>query len=251
LALVRSRVLVLQTFAYGDTSKILRLYTLEFGLRSVIAKGAQRAKSRYGGLLEPFTEGDAQFYLKEGRELHTLGGFDLLRARQALGRDLAAFASASLLAELVLRFGTEEPQPELFAEVTGALDRLASAPPGRTSAVAISSLWRIISLLGYHPELESCVGCGSPFDPAEPTRFDVLAGGAACTTCRSGGRMVDPATRAQVAEMSRGGTGEVVLSDSSLHRALARAFLGAHLASEHPLRSLDLFLDTVGVQPLP
>lgn len=242
---------MLQAFPYGDTSKILRLHTLEFGLRSVIAKGAQRPKSRYGSVLEPFTEGDAHFYLKDGRDLHTLSAFDLLRARQALGRDLAAFASGSLLAELVLRFATEEPQPALFAEVTGALDRLAASPPGRTAAVAISSVWRIISLLGYHPELESCVGCGRPFDLGEPTRFDVDAGGAACSRCRPSGRVVDPATRAQVAEMSRGGTCEVELSDPSLHRALARAFLGAHLASEHPLRSLDLFLDAVAVRSLP
>lgn len=237
---------MLQTFAYGDTSKILRLYTLELGLRSVIAKGALRPKSRYGGVLEPFTEGDADFYLRDGRDLHTLGGFDLVRSRQALGRDLTAFSGASLLAELVLRYSTEEPHPALYHAATGALDRIAGVEPGRGTGVVLGAAWEIIALLGYHPELDVCVGCGRPFAEDESSRFDVEAGGAACTRCRPSGRVVDAATRRQVAAMSRGaGEESGPLSDPALQRALLRAFIGAHLSGDHPLRSLDLFLEQV------
>ena len=245
MGLVRSRALVLQAFAYGDTSKILRLYTLDFGLRSVIAKGAQRSRSRYGGLLEPFTEGDAEFYLKDGRDLHTLGGFDLLRSRQALGRDLTAFAGASLVAELVLRFSTEEPHTALYHSAVASLDRISGAAGDEAPAVVLGAAWEVIALLGYHPELEHCVGCGRAFGADEPSRFDVEAGGAACTACRPSGRVVDAETRRQVAGMSHGGIDHPPLSDPALHRALLRAFIGAHLAGEHPLRSLDLFLGQV------
>lgn len=245
MALVRSRALVLQAFAYGDTSKILRLYTLDFGLRSVIAKGALRAKSRYGGVLEPFTEGDADFYLRDGRDLHTLGGFDLVRSRQVLGRDLTAFAGASLVAELVLRYSTEEPHPALYHAAAGALDRIGAAEPGRGTAVVLGAAWQIIALLGFHPELDVCVGCGRPFGEEEASRFDLEAGGAACTGCRQSGRVVDAATRRQVASMSRGGAEPDRLTDPALQRALLRAFIGTHLSGDHPLRSLDLFLEQV------
>lgn len=245
MALVRSRALVLQAFAYGDTSKILRLYTLEFGLRSVIAKGALRAKSRYGGVLEPFTEGEADFYLRDGRDLHTLGGFDLIRSRQALGRDLTAFSGASLLSELVLRYSTEEPHPALYHAATQALDRIAAVEPGRGTAVVLGAAWEIIALLGYHPELDICVGCGRPLAEDEASRFDVEAGGAACTGCRPSGRVVDAATRRQVAAMSRGGAEPEAIPDAALHRALLRVFIGTHLSGDHPLRSLDLFLEQV------
>lgn len=243
MPLVRSRSLVLQAFAYGDSSKILRLYTLDLGLRSTIAKGAQRPRSRYGGLLEPFTEGDAHFYLKDGRDLHTLGGFDLIRSRQAIGRDLGAFAGASLIAELLLRFGTEEPHPELFAAATHTLDAIIDAPTGLTATTALSGVWELVALLGFQPELEHCVGCGRELERDEPTRFDVEAGGAACTRCRTAGRVVDAASRAEIAAMSGGLAPNSLPADASLHRALLRAFLGAHLAATHPLRSLDLFVD--------
>jgi DNA repair protein RecO (recombination protein O) len=257
VALVDTRALVLQGFAYGDTSRILRLYTLDYGARSVIAKGAQRPRSRFGGILEPFTEGDAHFFMKEGRDLHTLGGFDLVRSRQALGRDLAAFAGACVLAELLLRFGTEDPQPALYHAATGALDRIMVSDARAGAAVALAAVWQVIALLGYHPELEHCVMCGVSFGVDEPTRFDVDAGGTACLKCRPAGRVIDADSRRELSAMSSGQRGverhgdesrhpdPMSLSDPSLHRALLAAFVSSHLASDRPLRSLELFLDQV------
>ena len=242
MPLVSTRALVLQTFQYGETSKILRLYTLEHGLRSAIARGAQRPRSRYGGVLEPFTEGQATLFLKDGRDLHTLSGFDLLRSRQQLGRDLQAFAGASLAAELVLRFGTEEPSPQLFEALTRALDRLGSAPRESVAAEALAAVWLIVSLLGYQPEMEACVRCGRVLEGGEPSRFDVEAGGVACADCRPAGRSVPASVRDAIARMCSGSVAPVPPTDLDLHRALLRVFLAAHLFQEHPLRSLDLFL---------
>ncbi|NIR44131.1 MAG: DNA repair protein RecO, partial [Gemmatimonadetes bacterium] len=97
MALVSTPATILKTYEYSETSKILRLLTRDHGLCSVIAKGARRPRSRFGGLLEPFSDGVATFYVKEGRELHTLSGFELRRERQALGRELVRYAGAGLL----------------------------------------------------------------------------------------------------------------------------------------------------------
>jgi DNA repair protein RecO (recombination protein O) len=243
VALVRERALILQVFPYSDTSKILKLLCEAHGVRTVIAKGAMRPRGRFGGVLEPFTEGEAQFWLKEGREMHTLGGFDLLRSRQSLGRDLVAFSGASLLAELALRFGTDEGQPELFALLIRQLDRLAEAKGDEAAGIALSGAWQLVSLLGYEPRMDVCVGCGREVSADESTRFDVLAGGVACTRCRPEGRLVDARTRGEVAAMCAGEAPLEPTSDWRLHRALLRAFVGTHLSQEHPLRSLDLFID--------
>lgn len=242
MALVSTRSLVLQAFPYSETSKILRLFTREHGLRSVIAKGAQRPRSRLGGLLEPFTEGVAHFYLREGRDLHTLGGWDLVRSRQALGRDLVGFSGASLVAELVLRYATEEPHEALYATVSASLDALGEAPAERKERVALASVWAVVSLLGFAPQTEMCVGCGLPFGVEEATRFDVEGGGTACQECRRAGRLLDPASRRELAGMLAGEPPEHDLACPGAHRALLRGYLNAQLARERPLRSLELFL---------
>ena len=238
---------MLQAFPYSETSKVLRLYTLEHGLRSVIARGALRPRSRYGGVLEPFTEGTAAFYLKEGRDLHTLSGFDLLRSRQALGRSLGAFAGASLQAELVMRTATEVPHPALFHTLVDAWDALAAAgDEGRALVAALTGTWRLVALEGFEPEAAACVACGRALADDEPVRFDAAAGGAVCTGCRRVGRILDPVSRAELRAMVEGDP-PAALARVGTHRALLRAFLEAQLGEERPLRSLELFLDRVAV----
>ncbi|MBV9109132.1 MAG: DNA repair protein RecO [Gemmatimonadetes bacterium] len=243
MALVTTRALVLQAFPYSETSKILRLYTWDLGLVSVIAKGALRPKSKYGGVLEPFTEGTATFYHRHGRDLHTLSGFDLIRSRQALGRSLSAFAGASLLAELVLHAETEdEAHPEIFEALVTAFDALAAADGDEALRVALTGAWTIVSLLGFEPQTEHCVVCERPLVPAEPVRFDTTAGGVACTRCRPAGRIVPAASRAELHAMVRGRTPSA-LESPGLHRALLRVFLETHVRQERAFRSLELFLD--------
>ncbi|MDB4952017.1 MAG: repair protein recO [Gemmatimonadetes bacterium] len=243
MPLVSTRALVLQTFPYSETSKILRLFTWEHGLRSVIAKGALRPRSRFGGVLEPFTEGTAQIYLKEGRELQTLSGFDLLRSRQALGRSLAAFAGASLMAEVAIRTGTEDPQPALYAELAAGWDSIAAAADeAAAEAAVLGGAWRIVSLVGFEPQTDACVVCGRDAAPDKPVRFDAEAGGVACTSCRPVGRLIDPQSRAELRRMIRGLPLNAPLGRPGLHRALLRTFLEMQLAHGKPFRSLELFM---------
>lgn len=247
MALVSTRALVLQSFPYSETSKILRLLTREHGVRAVLAKGALRPRSRFGGVLEPFTEGTASFYLKEGRDLHTLSGFDLLRSRQVLGRSLAGFAGASLLAELVLRMATEEAQPEVYEALSDAWEAIAAAGAGGEAETAVfGGAWRIVSLLGFEPQTDECVLCGRELAPEEPARFDAAAGGVACRRCRPVGRILNPVPRAELRQLVREGALEAPTAHPGPHRALLRGFLEAQLAHDRPLRSLELFLGIPG-----
>lgn len=241
MPLVAARSIVLQAFRYSDTSKVLRLYTAEHGLRSAMAKGALRPRNRFGGLLEPFTEGTAHLYLREGRDLHTLGGFDLLVSRQALGRNLTGFAGGCLLAEMLLRHGTEEPNLPLFSLLANGLDEIVRASDAAKLSAVLGAAWRMVGLLGYAPELETCVTCGETPAPQEPARFDAEGGGIACARCRPAGRVLDACTRAELRQLAMTAP-HAELVNGAMHRALLRAFLAAHIARDRPLRSLDLLL---------
>jgi DNA repair protein RecO (recombination protein O) len=242
VALATSASIILQGFPYGDTSRILRLLTREYGLRSVIAKGALRPRSRYGGILEPFTEGEARFYLKDDRDLHTLGGFELTRSRQALGRHFQAFVAASLLAELALRFGTEEPHPQLFEVLSAGLDALLDPDADRRDVAAVGSPWLMVSLLGYMPEMATCVRCGHSLEAEEPCRLDAESGGVVCLECRPSGRVLDPQVRAEVAAILERSP-PARLEKPATHRALLGSYLSRQIVPQAPLRSLDLYLD--------
>ncbi len=250
MALATTRALVLQSFPYSETSKVLRLYTLEHGLRSVMAKGALRPKSRYGGVLEPFTEGTATFYLREGRDLHTLSGFDLVRSRQRLGRSLVGFAGASLLAEVTIRTGTEDPHPALYSTLAQAWDAVAEAGgPAQALAASLAGAWSVVVLLGFEPQAGACVHCGRDLADDEPVRFDASAGGVACTRCRPAGRVLDPGSRAELRRMLAGEIPDGGVARPRTQGALLKAFLEAQLAQDRPFRALELFLESAATVP--
>lgn len=235
MPIVTVRSIVLKTYPYSDTSKILRLMTLERGPRSAIAKGARRPKSRFGGLIEPFAEGWATLYLKENRELHTLSDFDLICERQALGADLPRFAGGSVLCELVMRLAPEHRDDRLFRALRGGLDALADADAGRAQAVALRQIWRLVTTLGFAPELSRCVGCGRPVQD-EPVRFDHSAGGLRCGACGPEGIPLEPHELGVLRELARGdGLPEAV---SQRQRRLLVGFIRYHLAEGTRLRSL-------------
>src|SRR5262244_2856402 len=67
MALVTTAAVVLRTYRYSETSKIVRLATRDLGVQSAIAKGALRPKSRFGAGLELLSEGSAQLYHRQPR----------------------------------------------------------------------------------------------------------------------------------------------------------------------------------------
>src|SRR5918912_1576516 len=128
MPLLATDAIVLHAFDYSETSRILRLATRDAGVQSVLARGARRPKSRFGTALDLFAQGAAQLYLKEGRDLQTLSAFDVTLARAALATDLERFTAAAAVAELMLRFGTDDANERLSSALVDALDGIAAAP---------------------------------------------------------------------------------------------------------------------------
>ena len=121
MPLVSTPAIVLSALRYSETSKIVRLATREHGVQSAIAKGALRPKSRFGAALQLLSEGQAQYLTKEHRELHVLTAFDLQHLHVGLAADLERYATASALAEVMLRFAPPDPHPESFDVLRDAL----------------------------------------------------------------------------------------------------------------------------------
>lgn len=240
---VSTRALILQSFPYGETSRILRLLTPGHGVQSAIAKGVRRPRSRFAGLMEPFAEGTATLYIKETRELQTLGDFELVRSRQALGTDLIRFAGASLLAEIVLRTVGEEPNPGLFEFVTLGLDRVEAVPHSQAEATVLGEAWRLAAVLGFAPGVDACIDCGRDINPGEDVSFDYAAGGIRCAACSHGmgGRQIPYRALEALRGMVDGG--EVHVDRTEGHWWLLARFLDHHVLEGSSLRSFT-FLTT-------
>lgn len=242
--LITTPAIVLHAFDYSETSRIVRLATREAGVQSALARGAKRSRSRFGSAFGLFAEGVAQLHVKEGRELQTLGAFDVTRVRPELGTDLGRFAGASAVAELVLRFGAEnEASESLFDALVAALDGIAAAEPALATEAALGGAWHLVAELGFAPSVTSCGVCHAPVAAEDDLSFSLAAGGVLCGACAAGyagGRVLPSEARACIETWSNAGrVGALAERDARAHQRLLRLFLQQHVSDGRTLRAFD------------
>lgn len=239
--MIQTEAIVLHGFDYRETSRIVRLATRDAGVVSAIARGANRPKSRFGHGLDLFTSGVAHLLIHPARDLHTLTAFDASRARPRLAESLERFAASAALAELCLRFGSEDAEGAIHDLLEAGLEALGGASDVEVAPRALGAAWRLVAELGFAPALEHCASCHRPIAAGEVVKFGHRVGGALCPGCGASG----PGARSLPAEARRaliawiGGGGEIVLDEPSAraHRRLLREFLEEHLADGRALRA--------------
>lgn len=244
MPLVSTPAVVLSSLRYSETSKIVRLATREFGVQSVIAKGALRPKSRFGAALQLLSEGEAHFVLKENRELHLLTSFDLRRLHVGLAVDLERYAVACALAEVMLRFAPPDPHPDSFDLLRRALEELEGAAPDSVEALGYRLLWQMVSVLGFEPSLDACVIDGIPL-PAGPLAFSTREGGALCEVCAAqhGATQLPDNARADLVALMDPDTALPSFDEKhgAAHRRLIGRYIRYHLAEGAELPALEFW----------
>jgi DNA repair protein RecO (recombination protein O) len=236
-----TEAIVLHAFDYLESSRIVRLLTREGGVQSVLARGARKSRGRYGSALDLFAEGSAQIYVKPNRELHNLAAFEVSRSRSELAHDVGRFTAASTVAELALRFAGEDAGPLLYDTVADVLDRISRSAPERTIEDGLAGCWRIVSVLGFTPELASCALCHTPLRDADEATFSHVSGGIVCPSCSKlapTGRTIPATARAAIRSWLEGTeSSQLTEAEARSHQRLLREFLGAHLSDDRPLRA--------------
>lgn len=246
MSLVTTRAVVLRTYRYSETSKIVRLATRDLGVQSAIAKGVSRPKSRFGAGLELLSEGDAQLYYRDNRDLQTLAAFDVERLRRELAGDLDRFAAAMVLAELMVRMAPPAPLPAAYDAFTGALDDLALVSGETLHAGGIRAVWRLLAVLGFEPSLRECVRDATAVGgDGEPVAFSTAEGGVICEACvrsqppATVTRLPPDAWRDLCAMLDREAPlPQLDAPHAAAHRRLAARFVRHHLEDTGPAETL-------------
>jgi len=184
---VKTEAVVLRSMRYGEADRILQLYTPDRGRLSAIAKGVRRARSRFGGRLEPFFR--LRIELHEGRsELLTVTGAQTVDGYARLRGDAPALDAAARACDAVGRlFETSEPHPGVFnllCRELALLDEQAAgqrAPLGWRGALAFRL--KLLLAAGLAPQLAVCASCG---EHEHLVGFSGAAGGVVCAACEAG-----------------------------------------------------------------
>ena len=179
---LKTEAVVLRSIRYGEADRILHLYTPRHGRVGAIARGARRARSRFGARLEPFFH--IRTVLHEGRgDLYTVTGVDTVSAHAALRDHSSTLDAAARACDAVARlFETSDPHPEVFALLVNELGLLSSDPAHARPANGLAFRMKLLLAAGILPQLGTCASCG---EQDHLSGFSAAAGGVVCNSCEA------------------------------------------------------------------
>jgi len=179
---VKTEGIVLRSIRYGEADRILHVFTPQLGRVSAIAKGVRKAKSRFGGRLEPFFR--VELVLYEGRsDLLTVTSAATVAGFRKLRESGPALDVAARCADAVDRmFDPGDPHPAVYHLLANELALLDADSDRATHGNALAFRLKLMLAAGFAPQLAACASCG---EREHLAGFSGAAGGVVCSACEA------------------------------------------------------------------
>ena len=223
-----TRALVLARVAYAESDLIVTLFTEELGRLGALARGARKSQRRFGGALEPFHMLSAVLDERPTSDLLSLREASLETVRDRLCTDLDRLEAAGRACAWVRHAAPPRtPEPEVWRALNLLLDRLETSEAAPLACLAEQGL-HLLAAFGWGLDLERCVRCGRPCEPARAAFVDATAGGLVCRTCGGARLRLSGPTRERIARANAGEDGALLAEDVPVALDLVEATLRAH-----------------------
>jgi DNA repair protein RecO (recombination protein O) len=186
----RTEALLVRSAPFGDADLMVTLFTEGRGVVSAVARSARRSVKRFAAL-EPMHLLRVGMDERPGVDLATLTESVIARPRLGLVGSLDKLDAAGAALRWVRRAAPPHtPEPALWLEINGLLDRLDAADPALPAQALLAAAGlRILVAIGWGLELTRCVRCGRDCEPGASACVDPAEGGLVCRAC-GGARIV-------------------------------------------------------------
>ncbi len=201
--------IVLRSWAFGESDKIVSLLTQSHGKLTGIAKGAKRSRKRFANSLEPFSLVNLRFQDRPHSSLAFIIASDLLLSFQHLLTSLQKVAYASYVVEITDALSSErEENSQVFEHLRAALAYLEEREASLLFVTRFEL--KLLKLAGYQPSLDQCRHCGRIRESRSGMswHFSFRDGGVLCQICSRLRREIMPlsgATLEALRELQGGG----------------------------------------------
>jgi len=147
------QAIVLSTLDYGESDRIISLFSLEQGRIRAFAKGARVSRKRFGGMLEPGNRLELTLQVRHDG-LSRLERVEATHGHPGLRSSLESLSLALYGCELVEALTPEgHPLPRLYRLLTALLEHLDQGSPCEADRRFFEI--NLLNILGYRPPLEA------------------------------------------------------------------------------------------------
>ncbi|NLK21443.1 MAG: DNA repair protein RecO [Epulopiscium sp.] len=175
---IKTKGIILKEIHIGEADKILKIFTKDKGKISVSAKGARKHKSRLSAGTQLFSYSD--FLIYAGRNYNIIQQLQVIETFHGIREDIIKLTYASYFLELLDGVTQEgETNEELLLLTLKTLVVLEKTTRNPRLIARIYEL-RLMSIIGYMPEITQCVNCGIEKGIGS---FNTRLGGVLCNSC--------------------------------------------------------------------
>ena len=170
--------IVINTKDYKDSSKILDIFTKEYGIIGVISKGCKSLKSSLRSISDKFVYATFTIYYKEDK-LSILSEANIINNFSNIKKDIKKISYASYILDLTNQVYKQSNELELYNLVINSLIKIDE----NYNPLIITNILELkyLNYLGIMPNLNECTICGNKY----VITFSSDKGGYLCNKCRN------------------------------------------------------------------
>jgi DNA repair protein RecO (recombination protein O) len=193
MSIVTTDAVILKQTPFGETSRIIYLFSKELGLLRAVAKGARQRNTHLSYILEPLTQSQLVLYYYSDRDLHLISKVSEEHSFHRLRGSPLKLAYGLVMAEHILHLlPPEDPSPPVYELLVTSL-RLLNEGEVNEHFVLLIYRVKLLHLLGIAPQLDACIQCKKPLT-SKVSIFFPSQGGFVCERCpapRPDGKIAD------------------------------------------------------------
>lgn len=175
----KCEAIVLRTVDYGETNKIVTLWTREWGKVAVMARGAKKPSSRLSSVTQLFTYG--YYLVQKSRGVGSLHQGEVIDSLRGIRENIFATAYASYIVELTDKITDEQrPNPYLFELLLQTLKYMNDGLD--LEIITYIYEMKMLNVMGLYPSLDHCAVCKQTEGKFS---FSVKEGGFLCHRCEA------------------------------------------------------------------
>ncbi|NLW43067.1 MAG: DNA repair protein RecO [Tissierellia bacterium] len=176
---IRTRGIVLSEEKYKESSKIINLFTEKNGRINIFASGVLRPKSGLMMVSEKFVESD--FLLTRSKNNFYIKSGEVINSNIELANNLHKYFIADMICELLIKTMPENLVEEKIYNLTSQVFSYLKDDMVNPQILKMGYLLKLISFLGFRPQLQQCVECSSK--DYSNMYFSHRDGGIICGNC--------------------------------------------------------------------
>lgn len=169
---------VVTSTSFKESSKILNIFTTEYGVIGAISKGCKSLKSKLRLISERFAYGTFHLYYND-KGLSTLIDGDIKNYFENIKSDITKISYLSYISELAYGVYRESENKDIYDLFINAVLKIDEGldPKIITNIVEL----QLLEYLGIDLNLDECVKCGN----SKVVTISLSKGGYVCNNCRT------------------------------------------------------------------